>query len=125
MGKYTDARLISNNETYDLLLAPRKENSSYEYSDKDYIRFKGRPAGQREIKQFRLQKGVNASAESVYIVSSSLPEEIKIGDKIKFLGKVMLVQSIGYYFEENRILNAGLYDEEYIIAKCPKGITLA
>ena len=35
-----------------------------------------------------------------------------------------ICMSIGYYYEESRIVNAKVLSEEYLIARCPKGLRL-
>lgn len=112
------------NETYDFELIPRKENSPNEYDYNHTTHFKGRPANKEEKSSYRLQAGVNANHDSLFIYATNLPDNIKPGDKLKFLGKVETVESIGYYYEENGIVNASLFNPEYVIARCPKGITV-
>lgn len=122
---YGGVRLVTPSETHIFTLIPRVTNSSYEYEKKNYIEFRGRPAQSIEKKNYRLQKGVNTSTDSVYIVSSSMPDDIRIGDKVVFLGKPWTVSSVGYYFDQNLIVNSSIFKEDYIIAKCPKGFTLS
>lgn len=112
------------NETYEFVLIPRIKNSPYEYDTKNKIIFKGRPANTQEKKLYRLQQGVNTGVDSVYIYTSNLPDDIKVGDKVKFLGMTQVVESIGYYYDINNLTNASLFDDEYVIARCGKGLTL-
>lgn len=124
MGKYSNETLTANNENYELKLVPVAKNSSYQYEQDNSVVFYGRPANNKEKRNYRIQAGVHGSNESVYIVSSSLPEKIKPGDRVYFLGEKKLVESVGYYFNQNMIVNSAIFDPEYIIAKCPKGISL-
>lgn len=116
--------LVSNNEKYPLQLYKRKENSPYEWEDAPYLNFKGRPASQMEIKQYRIQQGVNGGTDSVFVVCSNLPESVKVADKVVFLGKEWTVASRGFYFDEARFVNPGIMSNEYISSKCPKGLNL-
>lgn len=116
--------MLVTNERYTFELIKREENSPYVWSNTVSLRFKGRPAGQFEKKQYRIQKGVNGGTDSVFIICSNLPEEVKVGDKIKFLGKEWMINSIGYYFDETRLINPSLMNDEYIQNKCPKGINI-
>ena len=115
----------TNNETYEFALIPRVKNSSYEYDTSKKVIFRGRPANTQEKSKYRLQLGVNTTADSVYIYETNLPEDIKPGDKVKYLGMTQVVESVGYYYDLNGIVNASKFSDEYVIARCPKGITLS
>lgn len=114
----------TNDEKFILEVVRRKENSPYEYEVVVEYRFKGRPASQIEKKEYRIQKGVNGNTDSTFIYASNLPKELNIGDKVRFLGKIWTIQSIGYYFDAARFVNPSCLREEQIIARCPKGINI-
>lgn len=124
MSAYGWVRTSVPNENWELVWNPIKNNSAYEET-KNFVTFKGKPASPQEKKEYRITKGVIGGQETQYIISSNLPEEIKVGDNVQFLGKPWIVTSIGYYFDQTRIINPSIFDEEYIKAKCPKGITLS
>ena len=105
----------TNNETYDFLVIPVKKNSAYENNKDNTFYFKGRPANTQEKKKYRLQQGVNTSDDSVYIFATNLPENIKPGDRVKYLGQTQVVASVGYYYDASGIVNASIFNEEYII----------
>ena len=111
-------------ETYEIVLYQRKENSAYEYNDFPTLSFYGRPAGQLEKKQYRIQKGVDGNTDSQYIFVSNLPDNVKIGDRVYYLGKYWIIESIGYYFDSNMLVNAKIMSDEYIQKRCPKGIAI-
>lgn len=116
--------IIVNNEKYIFELYKRVPNSPYEWETTPAATFKGRPASQFEIKQYRIQQGVNGGTDSVFIVCSNLPKEVDEKDKIVYLGKEWSVASVGYYFDEARFVNPGLMSDKFIASKCPKGINL-
>ena len=117
--------LVSNNEKYLLKVYHKKPNSPYEYEPNCAFTFKGRPAGQEEIKKYRIQAGVNGNTDSVYILTSNCRGgEINVGDRIEFRGKIWTVQSRGYYYDEARFINPGIMSDEFISKKCPKGINI-
>ena len=116
--------LVSRGETYKFQVKKRLEDSAYKWEDAVSFEFYGRPANQMEKKEFRIQKGVNGNTDSIFILSSNLPEELKPEDKIIFLGKEWTVKSIGYYFDSSLIVNANILSEEQIIARCPKGVNI-
>lgn len=116
--------IVVGNERYKFELYKRKPNTPYEWEETPSCVFKGRPASQLEKKQFRLQSGVNATTDSVFIISSNLPENVKEQDRVVFLGKIWSVASVGYYYDEARFVNAGLFSDEYIAKRCPRGVAL-
>ena len=116
--------IVVRGETYDFQLVPRKENSAYEYENHPSITFRGRPANSIEKKNYRIQQGVNGNTDSVYVICSNLPNEIKPGDRITFVGKVWTVNSVGYYYEDNRVVNNSIMSNEYLMERCPKGLNL-
>lgn len=114
----------TNNETYEFECYKRHKNSKYDYDDYPTIVFNGRPANTLERKNYRIIKGVNGNSDSQFVFVSNLPENVDIGDQIHYLGKMWVVQSIGYYFDASKIVNAKAFNEEQIISKCPKGINI-
>lgn len=122
MGKYKDIYNATNNENWELTFCKAK-NNSWDF-DNNGIKFKGRPASALEKKCFNIQKGVMNDENSVYIYSSNLPDDIKPEDKVMYLGKVWMVETVGYYFDNANFIDPSIFDEEYIKAKCPKGITI-
>ena len=113
-----------NDEKYELQVYKRIKNSPYEYESTPSVIFKGRPASQVERKNYRIQKGVNGGTDSTFVKVTNLPLDINVSDKVKFLGKIWTVQSIGYYFDEGRFVNPGCLSEQQIIDRCPKGLNL-
>ena len=116
--------MLVTNEKYRLELFKRKHNSSYEWETEPSCYFKGRPASQYERKLYRIQQGVNGGTDSIFVICSNLPEEVREKDKIIFLGQEWTVASVGYYFDESRFVNPAILSDEYIASKCPKGISL-
>ena len=111
-------------ESIEFLLYKRKENSAYEWEEAPAVSFQGRVANDIERKQYRIQQGVNGSSESVYIIASNLPIELRVGDQIEYLGKKSTIQNTGYYLNQSRIVNFKVMNHEYIISRCPKGIVI-
>lgn len=114
----------TSDEKYELELYKRVKNSPYEYEQNPSAYFKGRPANQLEKRNYRVMKGVNGNTDSIFVKVTNLPEDVDIGDKIRFLGKIWSVQSVGYYFNEALFVNASVFSDLQIIARCPKGINL-
>ena len=116
--------ITTRGETYELQLFRRVENSAYEFEDKPSAYFYGRPANQMEKREYRIMQGVNGDSTSIYVLCSNLPKDIKIKDRVYFLGKVWSVESVGYYYENNRVVNGKVFSNEYLIERSPKGLNL-
>ena len=116
--------IVATGEIYDFIVYKRKENSAYEWEEAPAVSFKGKPASQLEKRKYRVQKGVNSSTDSTFIMASNLPEIVGIGDKVIFLGKEWTVETTGYYFDASRLVNARIMNEEYIAKRCPKGLSI-
>ena len=112
----------TNNENLTFEVLPRKEDTPYEYDKSKKFTFKGRIANTREKKLYRLQTGVNGNQDTVYIYATNLPQDIKPGDQVTFLGQTQTVKSVGFYYDVNGIVNEGIFSDEYIQAQCPKGV---
>lgn len=124
-GTFLNPQYKNEQETYVLKLYKRfRGNSGYEYPSTSILEFKGRPANRMETKLFRITKGVNGSTNSVTLVCSNLPSEVEPDDRVEFMGKIMLVKNIGYFYNDNGIENAGIFSNEYLALRSPKGITL-
>lgn len=124
-GTFLNPQHKNEQETYTLKLYKRvRGNSAYEYSQESVLSFNGRPANRMEVKLFRVLKGVNSANNGVMLVCSNLPDEVEIDDRVEFMGKVMLVKNIGYFYNENGIENNSLFNNQYLALRCPKGITL-
>lgn len=115
--------IVARGETYPLERFKRKDNS-FEWEDFPDIRFFGRPANNMEKRNYRVQQGVEGNTDGVYVLTSNLPKEIQPKDKIKFMGKIWTIASIGYYFDESRVVNASAFSDDYLISLCPKGLAL-
>lgn len=116
--------LVAVGETDRLEVFRHKENDEYNYEDTPYCIFYGKPASQMQKRNYRIQKGVIGKEDSQYILSTRLPKDINPTDKIIYRGKEWIVGSIGYYEEQNNIVNRRIFNPDYIAKRSPKGITL-
>ena len=114
----------TNNENFEIELYKRDPNSPYTWSDTPLLAFYGRPASQIEKKRYRIQKGVDGGTDSAFIVATNLPTEVNDGDQVIFMGKRWTVLSVGYYFDQSRIVNARCLSEQQIVERCPKGLNI-
>lgn len=116
--------ITTRGESHRLQVFRRKQNSPYEWEETPVFEFFGRPASPKEKKNYRIQQGVQGNAESQYIVCSNLPYDLQVKDRIIFNGDEYTVESTGYYYDDTRIVNNHIMTPDYIIKRCPKGITL-
>lgn len=124
-NKYGEYRSPSRGETFVFEVYHRIENSKYDYEEQPYLTFKGRIASPTEKKKYQLQRGVNATENSLYIFASNLPtSELKPSDRVKFKGTMKLIESIGYYLNDLNMINGDIMSYEYLMSRSAKGITL-
>ena len=114
----------TNNERFILVLYKCIKNSAYEWEKTPSCTFKGRPANQKEIRNYRIQQGVNGNSDSQFVLATNLPANVKPQDKIFYQGKEWTVMSVGYYYDSTRFVNEGAFRQEYIEKRCPKGLNL-
>ena len=111
-------------ETFSARVYKLKQNSSYEYDDNYVCEFRCKPVGKSEVKSYRLQKGVHGTSDSLFIMCSNVPDVVSVDDQVEFCGKRWSIKSIGYFFDENLIINGEIMSAEYIYNRCPKGIEI-
>ncbi|MBO7695501.1 MAG: hypothetical protein J6T10_22980 [Methanobrevibacter sp.] len=121
MGKFGAS--LTNSETYIFKTGKMKPNS-FELDAETITEFRGRPASTYEQKRYNVMKGIVNNKNSIYIYATNLPEGIKVDDKVEYLGSIKTVSSVGYYLDQSKIIDGGIFDPEYIMAVSPKGITL-
>ena len=124
MGKFTTYIRPAERENCVVEVLKRKENSAYENELVVDFRFYARPAQSLEKKAYRLQKGVDMTSSDIFIVSSNLPDSVKDGDAVMYLGKKWVVTSVGYYLDQDYIINSGIMSDDYLKAHSKKGLTL-
>ena len=115
--------LTSKNETYQAVVYKRKTNS-FEYETTPSFSFYCRPASELERKQYFATSGLMTTSDGIMLFATRLDEEIKVDDRVVFNGTSKLVDSVGVYIENNRIVNASLFKPTIITKNAPKGITL-
>jgi len=93
-------------------------------SDDKGIRFDVRPAGSSEKRTFQPISGMLTEAVGIYLYTQDLTSEIAPHDTIVYLGKHYMVESVGYFVEDLRILGAKRFADKVLIEKFPKGIKI-
>ncbi|MCK9576410.1 MAG: hypothetical protein M0R51_10855 [Clostridia bacterium] len=93
-------------------------------SDDVGIKFDVRPVGNSEKRTFQPISGILSEAVGIYLYTQDLPSEIAPHDTVVYLGKYYMVESVGYYAEDLRILGAKRFPDDKLIEKFPKGIKI-
>ena len=123
--RYGSVLIPSQDETLTFQIFKRLPNSAYEYETTPSITFRGKVANDYEKNHYRIQSGVNGNQDSLFIYSSNLPiKDLKVGDMVLVMGEKRYIQSIGYYFSQNRLVNYSLFNEQHIMDKSPKGLNV-
>lgn len=123
MGRYDYFCHSTVQENYECLLYKVIPNSYLQYEDTP-IRFRCSPANNKDVKNYRITKGVHGDQDSVYLIATNLPVNIEPNDRIVFMGKTLNVESVGFYLNDNGIVDASIMSIEYLEARSPKGIAL-
>lgn len=110
------------NERFCAKLYKRKINSN-DYELTPSVNFKYRIASAKEKTAYQSSSGIITQSQGLYIVSSRLPIDIKVDDRIFTLNKYWLVESVGYYINETNIMTNELSDEK-LLDTFVKGIKL-
>ena len=114
---------VSRNETYKAIVYKRLENSNA-YEEAPSFEFNCRVANDFDKNTFVPTNGLYTESSGVLLYASDIPFEINIHDKIVFLGKEHLVESVGYYLRKNRLVNASISSDDKILEESPKGVQL-
>ena len=116
--------ITTNNESEEFVLYKRVENSKMDVENVPTLTFYGRTASTYEKNHYRISQGVVGNSDGLQIFASNLPEEVKPFDKLLFRGKMWTIQSIGYYYDSNRIINRKIMSDEYMMKRSPKGLSI-
>ena len=108
--------------TYIAKLFKRIENS-VEF-ETNHIDFKCKPIGSKEKGNTQIISGTLTQTRGLTIYSQYIPSEIKSGDKVVFMGKEYLVESVSYSLDDIRIFGSQTLSPEKIIEDVPKIIRL-
>lgn len=124
-GTFLNPQRLDRQETYVLKVYKKiKGNNAYQYEDQPSFIVKGRPATNLEKKTYRVTKGVNTAQNGVTLYVSNLPNGISPEDRVEYLGKILIIKNIGYFVDEANFVNGGIFDNDVLLDKFPKGIQL-
>lgn len=108
--------------TYTAQLFKRIENGVG--FEADYIEFKCKPMGSHEKGNTQVISGTLTQNRALTIYAQHIPTEIKSSDRVIFMGKEYLVESVSYSLDDLRVFGNQVLSPEKIISDVPKIIRL-
>ena len=116
---------VAKGEHYIAEVYKRVGNSSFEYQKTPAFSFRCKVASSAESKRYTVTKGLEAKKDGLMLYATNLDRELEPSDHIVFRGKTWLVESVGYYEDESRLVNGSHMSFGKLISKLPKGVVLA
>lgn len=113
---------VRNANYYDILIYHRLDNSS-EYSSIP-TKARVRIANNLEINKYQALSGAITKLQGVFLYAQEFPKELKNDDRVVFLNREYLVESVGVYLNESNLIGQHRFSTDYIIKKSPKGIKI-
>ena len=115
---------IAKGEHYTAEVHKHISNSPFQYEQQTAFTFRCKVASSAESKRFIVTKGLEAKKEGIMLYATNLEGGIEPSDHIVFRGKTWLVESVGYYEDESRLVNGSSMSAGKLTAKLPKGVVL-
>ena len=123
IGKFGSLLKPSQAEHYTFTLFSRVENALDSFLPAPVV-FKGRLANEKEKNKFVVVNGILSENRGLYVVSTRLPSEVQINDRIMLNNNYYLVEAVGYYAQSENLLNESKFSPEFLTARYTKGIKL-
>lgn len=99
-------------------------NSPFQYAQETSFSFRCKVASSAESKRYTVTKGLEAKKDGLMLYATNLEGDIEPSDHVVFRGKTWLVESVGYYEDESRLVNGSSMSVGKLISKLPKGVVL-
>lgn len=115
---------IAKGEHYTAEVHKHISNSPFQYEQQTAFTFRCKVASSAESKRFIVTKGLEAKKEGIMLYATNLEGGIEPSDHIVFRGKTWLVESVGYYEDESRLVNGSSMSAGKLTGKLPKGVVL-
>lgn len=115
---------IAKGELYVAEVHKHLSNSPFEYAQETSFIFRCKVASSAESKRYTVTKGLEAKKDGLMLYATNLEGDIEPSDHIVFRGKTWLVESVGYYDDESRLVNGSAMSVGKLISKLPKGVVL-
>lgn len=99
--------------------------NSHEYNMANPITFQCRIANQKELEHFYPLRGLNVHKTSIGLYTQdNILDLIEDDDKIVFMGQEYLIDSVGIYLQQSRMINQRNFNDSHVIENSPKGIRI-
>lgn len=115
---------IAKGEHYVAEVHKHISNSPFQYEQQTAFTFRCKVASSAESKRYTVTKGLEAKKEGIMLYATNLEGDIEPSDHVIFRGKTWLVESVGYYDDESRLVNGSAMSVGKLISKLPKGVVL-
>lgn len=115
---------IAKGEHYVAEVHKHLSNSPFQYAQETSFSFRCKVASSAESKRYTVTKGLEATKGGVMLYATNLEGNLEPSDHIIFRGKTWLVESVGYYDDESRLVNGSSMSVGKLISKLPKGVVL-
>ena len=115
---------IAKEEHYTAEVHKHISNSPFQYEQQTAFTFRCKVASSAESKRFIVTKGLEAKKEGIMLYATNLEGDIEPSDHVVFRGKTWLVESVGYYEDESRLVDGSSMSAGKLISKLPKGVVL-
>lgn len=119
-GVYKPARNETYEATYWNIVGDELDN----FDDAHARTFYCRIADRIERQKFMITSGLSSDKAGIYLVATRLPDDIKLNARVRFLGKDMLVEAIGFIIDNSRLNNANKFSNDAIKSRFVKGIKI-
>lgn len=115
---------IAKGEHYVAEVHKHISNSPFQYAQETSFSFRCKVASSAESKRYTVTKGLEAKKDGLMLYATNLEGDLEPSDHIVFRGKTWLVDSVGYYEDESRLVNGSSMSVGKLISKLPKGVVL-
>ena len=115
---------LAKGELYTAEVHKHLSNSPFQYEQETAFTFRCRVASSAESKRYSVTKGLEAKKDGIMLYATNLEGNIEPSDHIVFRGKAWLVESVGYYEDESRLVNGSIMSAGKLTSKLPKGVVL-
>lgn len=115
---------IAKGEHYVAEVHKHLSNSPFQYAQETSFSFRCKVASSAESKRYTVTKGLEAKKDGIMLYATNLDGDIEPSDHVVFRGKTWLVESVGYYDDESRLVNGSPMSVGKLISRLPKGVVL-
>ena len=115
---------IAKGELYVAEVHKHLSNSPFQYAQETSFSFRCKVASSAESKRYTVTKGLEAKKDGTMLYATNLEGDIEPSDHVVFRGKTWLVESVGYYEDESRLVDGSSMSAGKLISKLPKGVVL-